>query len=66
MANEADQADDYLRIQQLRTDSLISDIRAKVSSMPAGVFGECDYCGEERTRLVNGVCAACRDRYRLP
>lgn len=32
----------------------------------AGIAGECDKCGEESPRLINGVCAPCRDKYKLP
>lgn len=33
--------------------------------LPAGVPGDCDMCGEWSGRLIRGVCAPCRDRYRL-
>lgn len=33
--------------------------------IPRGDPGECDMCGEWSGRLINGVCAPCRDRYRL-
>ena len=39
---------------------------AQAASMPAGKPGECDLCGEWSGRLVNGVCAPCRDRRGLP
>ncbi len=31
-----------------------------------GEPGECDLCGEESGRLINGACAPCRDKYKLP
>lgn len=33
--------------------------------LPPGKPGECDMCGEWSGRLIHGVCAPCRDRYRL-
>jgi hypothetical protein len=30
-----------------------------------GVQGDCDLCGEWSGRLVEGVCAPCRDRYKI-
>ena len=30
-----------------------------------GIPGDCDLCGEWSGRLVEGVCAPCRDRYRM-
>lgn len=30
-----------------------------------GKPGECDFCGEWSGRLISGVCAPCRDKYRL-
>ena len=41
-------------------------IHQQVKSMPVGEPGECRLCGEDMSRLVNGVCAPCRDKYRLP
>lgn len=40
--------------------------REAAAAIPTGVPGECDQCGEWSGRLVAGVCAPCRDRYRLP
>lgn len=42
----------------------IVDIRARSSIVP-GNPGECDYCGNEVARLVDGACAKCRDFYKL-
>lgn len=41
-------------------------VRDKAAAIPAGEPGDCDYCGEHSPRLVNGNCARCRDKYRLP
>lgn len=59
MADEADIANDYLeRMQQ----QALSKPRPE---MPKGEPGECDWCGEDSPRLVNGYCARCRDENRL-
>lgn len=34
---------------------------ARGVAMPEGVHGECDLCGEWTSRLVDGLCAPCRD-----
>jgi hypothetical protein len=30
-----------------------------------GKPGDCDMCGEWSGRLISGVCAPCRDKYKL-
>lgn len=41
-------------------------IHQQVKSMPVGAPGVCRLCGEDMPRLVNGVCAPCRDLHKLP
>lgn len=48
------------------TANCVATARAQAASIPAGAPGECDHCGEPSGRLVNGNCARCRDKYRLP
>jgi hypothetical protein len=43
-----------------------AEIRRQAMAIPAGMPGDCEYCGEWFGRLVSGACAPCRDRYRLP
>jgi hypothetical protein len=31
-----------------------------------GQAGDCDICGQWSGRLVDGACAPCRDKYKLP
>lgn len=45
--------------------ALISERRRVAQAIPTGEPGTCDLCGEWSGRLVQGVCAPCRDRYRL-
>jgi hypothetical protein len=47
-------------------DAQEQEIRYQAQHMPAGEPGNCDLCGEWSGRLVRGVCAPCRDRYKLP
>ncbi len=48
---------------QAALDRLIDDIRR--TPIKPGKPGECDLCGEWSGRLVDGVCAPCRDKYKL-
>lgn len=61
MADDADRA-------QVVTEAALSDAvekARKAATMPAGVAGDCDLCGEWSGRLVEGACAPCRDHYGL-
>lgn len=40
--------------------------REAAAAIPPGVPGDCEQRGEWSGRLVQGVCAPCLDRYRLP
>ena len=49
-------------------DADLKEVRRKANAVPPKhlwIAGECDLCGEESGRLVEGVCARCRDRYKL-
>ena len=52
-------------VEQFLRDAEIKNIRAN-ATLASGVAGECDYCGEHSLRLINGACAPCRDKRRLP
>jgi len=41
-------------------------IEAASKPMPVGRAGECSRCEEYSPRLVRGVCAPCRDHFKLP
>jgi len=62
MADDIDRTNDYL--EKLR-NSKIRGIRDK-AQLEKGEEGECDLCGEWMLRIINGACAPCRDRYKLP
>lgn len=63
MADEADQTSDRMEVQQAAD---IAEIRRKAAAIPKGEPGICDLCGEDMPRLINGVCAPCRDKFKLP
>lgn len=59
-------ADYAAEIVQEAVDNEVSRICQQAAKIPVGNPGECDLCGEWSGRLVNGVCAPCRDRHKLP
>jgi RNA polymerase-binding transcription factor DksA len=63
MADEVDKTE--VRVSLL-LEADLAQIRNRAQAMPKGEPGECVLCGEESPRLVKGVCAPCRDKYKLP
>ena len=63
MADIADVTAEGMEVQEAAN---IAKIRRKAAEIPKGKPGECDLCGEDMPRLINGVCAPCRDRHKLP
>lgn len=61
MSDEIDKANEH---QDEMTDRKIKQIRLN-SQIKKGIPGDCELCGEHSMRLVDGVCAPCRDRYKL-
>ena len=47
-------------------DAQSAEVRYQAQHMPVGEPGICSRCDESSPRLVRGVCAPCRDRYKLP
>jgi len=58
--------DEIDRGQQREQEDRDRAIAAASRDFIAGAPGDCDLCGEHSMRLVQGACAPCRDRYRLP
>ena len=58
MSDEIDQTNDRVEIEN---DRKIAAIRAAAADIPDGRPGECESCGLESKRLVNDLCAPCRD-----
>ena len=61
MSDEIDRANEH---QDAMTDAEVKRIR-RAAKLQKGEPGECDLCGEWSGRLINDVCAPCRDRYKL-
>ena len=59
MSDDVDVANDQA---QQRLDILIKQARKPLAK---GEPGECTLCGEYSGRLIEAVCAPCRDRYKL-
>lgn len=58
MADIIDDTNDY--IDKIVERNILA-IRAASADMPAGEPGECSSCGLDSKRLVNNMCAPCRD-----
>lgn len=61
MTDEVDISNDRL---QHDIDRRVEEVRRN-AELPPGEPGDCEMCGEWSGRLVNGVCAPCRDRFKL-
>lgn len=59
MSDDADIADQ--RIEERISDG-INESSRYVAAMPKGEAGECEYCGNAFSRVVDGLCGHCRDR----
>jgi len=44
-----------------RTGSFVERVKQAAASIPVGIAGTCKECGEHSPRLVQGLCAPCRD-----
>lgn len=60
--DEADNAQVDIELEEKRRKKYYEEQARKI---PKGEPGECIRCGEESLRLVNQVCARCRDKYKL-
>jgi hypothetical protein len=58
---------DEIDLAQEREEIATRDaIRRHSKEIQPGVPGDCEMCGEWSSRLIEGACAPCRDRYKLP
>lgn len=62
MADDIDRANAHAAAESSAQEAAI---RAAAAAIPQGHPGDCDFCGEYFSRLVNGACGACRDHYGL-
>lgn len=58
MADDVDRAQEHIEREEAAR-------KPQPYRLPAGQPGECDMCGEVSGRLIEGVCAPCRDRWRI-
>lgn len=58
--------DDAERAEHQEEMARQAAIRNNSKPLAKGEPGECKKCGEQSLRLVQGACAPCRDRYKLP
>ena len=59
-------ADEIDRANATAEADLERSIRAARQPIAVGVPGECEGCGDDMPRLVNGLCGYCRDGRRKP
>lgn len=59
-----DEFDNASELEQKYRDAAIEKARGK--PLDPGKPGDCEMCGEWSGRLIEGACAPCRDRYKLP
>lgn len=57
--------DDAEEIIEKQRQISIDKARSEAAKIPAGEPGECALCEEFSQRLVEDVCAPCRDKYGL-
>ena len=62
----ADEVDRQLERAEALEAANLAQMRRQASQIPPGTPGDCDLCGEWSGRLVGGVCAPCRDKFKLP
>jgi hypothetical protein len=62
----ADEIDRQLERDEALEAARLGLVRAQAKLIPEGKPGDCDLCGSWSGRLVRGVCAPCRDKYKLP
>lgn len=54
-------ADEIDRANEIADEHLARGIAAARVPIPVGEPGECEECGEDMPRLVDGRCGYCRD-----
>lgn len=62
MSDFIDQTDER---EEFNNQVRLTEIRKK-SVIDPGCPGECSRCGDVVQRLINAVCAPCRDKWKLP
>lgn len=62
MTDILDEADGLIELQK---ELSLAAAHKAANEMPAGTQGDCELCGNWSGRLVEAVCAPCRDKYKL-
>lgn len=57
--------DDAQKLIELMDADALAKIQKAANEMPVGTQGDCELCGNWSGRLVEAVCAPCRDKYGL-
>lgn len=58
-----DTADTIQQNQVLESDNLLIEARKAAAEIPVGYPGCCKVCEEHTLRLVDDMCAPCRDEF---
>ena len=58
-----DFSDAATRQEELMREVALQVAMRKAADIQAGNPGECDLCGEFSSRLVDGACCPCRDKW---
>lgn len=66
MSDLGDQVDRANDKAAAMVDARAAEIRHQAQHIQPGEPGICARCDEPSPRLVRGVCARCRDQYKLP
>jgi hypothetical protein len=61
-----DEVDSQQERDAILNNIQLKEIQSRADAIPAGNPGMCVVCDEHSKRLVNEVCARCRDKYNLP
>lgn len=61
-----DEIDHQLERDEVLEAANLQAVRDRAAKIPVGHPGICHLCGEHSQRLVNEVCARCRDKHKLP
>ena len=61
--NGGDEADRASYFIETVIDDHVKDAMRRAAQIPEGNPGDCEICGEYFSRLVNGACGFCRDKF---
>ena len=61
-SDQIDRADYFI---ESVVDDHVKEAMRRASEIPEGNAGTCDICGDYFSRLVNGCCGFCRDKFKI-